>query len=161
MLFLGAHRQQIISVLLRAALALFFLSLFLPSVSKQQNFRLDLWCRAPEWSLGFGPFLFGPLGLLVGQFGWLANPLMFLAALIKIRKSGFASPAVTLSAAIAAVALIVVTAFTYTADWHDGGVGITVCGFGPGYYLWLACSVLVLIATLLKVGRRFDAPKQE
>jgi hypothetical protein len=161
MLFLGAHRQQIISVLLRAALVLFFLSLFLPAVSKEQNFRLDLWCKAPEWSPGFGPFLFGPLGLLDGQFGWIANPLMLLAALIKIRKSGFALPAVILSAAIAAVALIVVTAFSYTSDWHDGGVGITVCGFGPGYYLWLACSVVVLIATLLKVGTRFDTPRQE
>ncbi|KRR23177.1 hypothetical protein CQ14_33535 [Bradyrhizobium lablabi] len=161
MLFLGAHRLQIIRALLRAALVLFVLSLILPSVSKQQNFRLDLWCKAPVWEPGFGFLLFGPLGFLDAQFGWIANPLMLFAALIKIRKPGFALPAAILSAAIAAVAFTVFTAFSYTRDWHDGGVGITVCGFGPGYYLWLACSILVLIATLLKVARRFDASRQE
>ncbi len=117
-----AHRTQIIRVLLWAALVLFVLSLFLPSVSREQNFRLDLWCKAPEWSRGLGLFLIGPLGVLDGQFGWIANPLMLFAALMKSRKSGFALAAVVLSAAIAAVALIVVTAFSYTSEWHDGGV---------------------------------------
>jgi hypothetical protein len=79
---------------------------------------------------------------------------MLLAALMKGRKSGFALAAVALSAALAAVALVVVTAFSYTSERVDGGVGITVCGFGPGYYLWLACSLLVLIATSLKTIKR-------
>jgi hypothetical protein len=150
----AAAVTQITRALLWAALVLFVLSLFLPSVSRQENFRLDLWCKAPEWSPGWGAFLFGPLGVLDGQFGWFANPLMLFAALMKSRKSDFVLAAVVLSAALAAVALVVVTAFSYTSERHGGGVGITVCGFGPGYYLWLACSLLVLIATFLKTIKR-------
>lgn len=105
--------------------------------------------------------MLGPLGVLDGQFGWFANPLMLFAASVKSRKSGFALAAAALSAALAAVALVVITAFSYTSERVDAGVGITVCGFGPGYYLWLACSVLVLIATLVKVAKRFDALRQE
>ena len=111
------------------------------------------------WSPGLNFFIIGPLGVLDGQFGWIANPLMLSATLMNRCKLGFALTAVIL--AIAAAALIVVTAFSYTSDWHDGGVGMTVCGFGLGYYLWLACSVLVLIATLLKTAWQFDAPRQE
>ena len=49
-----------------------------------------------------------------------------------------------------AVALTIQTAFSFTELSFDGGVPDDVCGFGPVYYLWVACSVLVLVATLLK-----------
>lgn len=99
----------------------------------------------------------GPLGVLYGQFGWIANPLMLFAALKKVRKSGFALIAVVLAAA-AAVVLVAVTAFSFTSEWGDGGGDFVVCSFGLGYYLWLACSILVLIAALLKSADRYDVP---
>jgi hypothetical protein len=160
MLFLGTHRLSIINALLWAALVLFLLSLSLPSVSGGRFWREDLVCKAPNWSHGWELLLLGPLGVLDGQYGWVANPLMLFAALKKVHESGFTWAAVVLSA-VAAVALIVVTAFSFTSVWMDGGGDATVCGFGPGYYLWLACSVLVLIATVLKARMRFDAPRQE
>jgi hypothetical protein len=104
-------------------------------------------CKAHQWTRGWELLLIGPLGVLDGQFGWIANPLMLFAALGRLRR------AANLSFALAAVALIVVTAFSFTSVWMDGGGNATVCGFGPGYYLWLACSVLVLIATLLKPAK--------
>ena len=159
-MFSDARRTQIIRILLWTALVLFVLSLLLPSVSGGRFWREDLVCKVPEWSRGWQLLLLGPLGILDGQYGWIANPLMLFAALKKVRKSGFAFAAVVLSAATA-VALVVATAFSFTSVWMDGGGDATVCGFGPGYYLWLACSVLVLIATPLKAAMQFDAPTQE
>jgi hypothetical protein len=144
-MFPDARRTQIIRILLWTALTLFVLSLFSPSVSGGRFWREDLVCKAPQWTRGWELLLLGPLGVLVGQFGWMANPLMFFAALTTAAHPGFA---------LTAVALIVVTAFSFTSVWMDGGGDATVCGFGLGYYLWLACSILVWIATLLKPAKR-------
>jgi hypothetical protein len=144
-----ARRTQIIRILLWTALALFVLSLFSPSVSGGRFWRDDLVCKAPQWSRGWELLLLGPLSVLDGQFGWIANPLMLFAALTRTAHPGFA---------LTAVALIVVTAFSFTSVWMDGGGNGTVCSFGLGYYLWLACSVLVLIATLLRPAKRYAAP---
>lgn len=128
------RRTQIRRALLSTALALLLLSLILPAVSHIQH--VD--CFLPSWEVGLGYFLFGPLGIITAQYGWFANPLMLFAAL---RNSRFS--------AVIAVALIVLTAFTLTSEPNDNG-GRIVCGFGPGYYLWLACSVLVLITTFIR-----------
>lgn len=151
-----ARRTQFARILLWAALVLFALSLVAPSVSREQNLRLDLWCNAPQWSLGWEFFLIGPLGVLNGQFGWIANPLMLFASLSVTAPGSKTLFGVLARGAVAitAIALIVLTPRSYTSEWHDGGVGITVCGFGLGYYLWLACSIFVLIATLLMSAKR-------
>jgi hypothetical protein len=138
----NARRSQIAAIILKIAIALFILSLLSPSVSDEQNYRLDLACMAPHWSRGWEFLPFGALGALEGHFGWYANPLMLVAV--------FARRAVGVICALLAVALTIQTAFSFTELSFDGGVPDDVCGFGPGYYLWVACSVLVLVATLLK-----------
>lgn len=143
------RRTQVVRMVLWTVLALLVISLFSPSVSRGQFYRVEDICKAPHWSLGWEFLLTGPLGAFFEQYGWFANPLMLFAVLTRARH-----PALALIAALVAVALIVVTAYSYTSEWRDGDVPVTVCGFGPGYYLWLACSVLVLIATLLKPARR-------
>jgi hypothetical protein len=156
-MFSDAGRAQVIRILLWAVLVLFILSLFLPSVYVDRAGRIDLQCVVPIWSAGLDYLLVGPLGFLDGQFGWIANPLMLFAVLAKNRKSSLVLSAFVLTAATAAVALAADTAFSFTSEWGDRGGDFEVCGFGPGYYLWLACSVLVLIATSLRtINRRTD-----
>jgi len=84
---------------------------------------------------------------------------MLLAALTTGRSA--LTRALSLGSAFAAVALVIVTAFSFTSFWMDGGGPGIVCGFGPGYYLWLACSVLVLLASLFETDREKCATRPE
>ena len=144
-------------LLLWTALALFIASLALPAVSSGQFFRDDLICKGDvSWAPGWLLLLMGPLGPFVGEFGWFANCLMLLAAATTGRN--VLMRALGLAFALAAVALVIVTPFSFTSFRVDGGVPDIVCRFGPGYYLWLACSVLVLIASLLKLAVK-SAPR--
>jgi hypothetical protein len=145
-IFSSARCSQIAAIILTIGIALFVLSLLLPSVSYEQNFILDRACMAPHCSRGWEFLPFGALGALEGQFAWYANPLMLVAV--------FSRKALGVICALLSVALTIQTAVTLTADWSDGEVPDDVCGFGPGYYLWVACSVLVLVATLLKPPTR-------
>lgn len=145
--------SQIRRISLWTAIALFILSLFSPSISLEQNWVLDRVCLAPHWELGLGLFVIGPFGVLAGQFAWLANPFMLVAILTH--------KALGVICALLSVALTVQTAYSVTSFWMDGQVPDDVCGFGPGYYLWVACSVLVLVATLLKPPTKNVASKAE
>jgi hypothetical protein len=140
-IFSSARWSRIRKKCLWTTIALFILSLVSPSIWLEQNWVLDQVCLVPRRELGLDFFLIGPLGVLMGQFGWLANPLMLAAIL--------APKALGLICALLSVALTLQTAYSLTSFWMDGQVPDDVCGFGPGYYLWVACSVLVLVATLL------------
>ena len=109
-------------------------------------YLLDSVCRYPQWGYEWEFFVMGPLGILDRQLGWFANPLMLLAAITR-REFGVIFAAL-------AVLLTTSTTRSLTALWHDGGPDNVVCGFGPGYYSWAACSVLVLIAALVKPPRK-------
>jgi hypothetical protein len=150
-MILNFRRAQIRRLLPWAALALFVLSLFSPAVSQNDDPRLDYVCKAPIWSWGLDMFLIGPIGIFFKQFGWISNPLMLSAALMKT--------CISCLLAAVSVALIVATAFSFTSIWHDRGGDVIVCGFGLGYHLWLASSILVLVVALLKPVRRCSAPK--
>jgi hypothetical protein len=137
-------RSLIIRILLWTSLILFVLSLYLPAVSNSPDPRMHLDCANPTWIPGWMAFVAGPLGVVVAQFGWLANPLMLLAVLKGTRKSGIAT-----CFAFLAIALTLFTAISLTSIPNDLE-GNAVCGFGPGYYVWIGCSVLVFIATFVK-----------
>ncbi|MHC2251753.1 hypothetical protein ACVILK_001445 [Bradyrhizobium embrapense] len=140
------RRSQITKTILWVAFALFVLSLFLPAASNEQVYRLDRVCQNPQWDHGLAFLLVGPFGVLFGQFGWFANPLMLLAAITR-REFGLV---------FATLAILATTSTTRTLThfWRDGEPDDVVCGFGPGYYAWAACSVLVLIAVLVKPPQR-------
>jgi hypothetical protein len=141
-IFSSGRWSQIRKIDLWIAIALFIVSLFSPAISLEQNYVIDRICLDPHWELGLGFFVIGPLGVPFGQFGWFANPLMLVAVLTP--------KTLGVICALASVALTVQTAYSVSSFWSDGQVPADVCGFGPGYYLWIACSVLVLVATLLK-----------
>jgi hypothetical protein len=138
----GTRRTQVRHGLLWLALALWIVSLILPAVSNSTNPRMVLDCSNPTWAEGWFLFLFGPLGIMAGQFGWLANPLMLFAA-FKTR----------VEIAAIAVGLGVLTAFTFTSIPNDIAAN-RVCSFGAGFYLWLASTVAVLVATFVKPVRK-------
>jgi hypothetical protein len=144
-------RRQIAATILWITFVLFVLALFLPSVSNDEIYVVDRVCLSPRWEQGWTYLVLGPLGVFDGQPGWLANPLMLLA--ISTRRA-FGLVFATLS-----VPLTVSPAFSWIHLWTDGGPDNVVCGFGPGYYAWVACPVLVLLATLLKPPR--EAPSQK
>lgn len=119
-----------------AIIALFGLSLYLPAVSVGHGYD----CSKPEWASGFVFFVIGPLGVLDLQFGWFANFFLLLAMLKASRVS-----------AVIAFCLIALTASTLNTLPQDGGYGNdNVCGFGLGYFLWLACSIFVAVAMFAK-----------
>jgi hypothetical protein len=142
------HRSIIIRTLLWTALVLFLGSLYFPAVSNSPDPHLRLACASPDWAPGWMAFVGGPLGIVAGQFGWLANPLMLLALRRGNRKSGLGA-----CLALLAVALALSTAVSLTSIPNDLE-GNAVCGFGEGYYLWIACSVVVFIATFVKPADR-------
>jgi hypothetical protein len=125
------RRRQIRQTLLWVAFGLFVTSMFLPAVAEGHE------CSKAEWAAGFEYFALGPLGVLDGQFGWFANPLMLFALLKNSRV-----------AALLSVGLVSLTAFTWRsisgAGFPDSSDFI-VCGFGSAFYLWFACAVLILI----------------
>jgi hypothetical protein len=151
-MFSDACRSQITRLVYVAAFVLFILSLLVPAVSISKDAFKHLDCADPDMAPGWFLLLIGPLGIFVGQFGWFANPLMLLSAL-PIRKS---------RKSIIATFAMVLAATSVTLTYFPNDIeGNMVCGFGPGLYLWLACPVLMVIATLLKPARQKDISAQE
>ena len=101
--------------------------------------------------LGGQALLMGPLALLAGQFGWLANPLgaLALAALLTGRHRG---------AALLAVLAAGLTAHTFRLYGHplpanEAGEGeLQLRTLGMGFYLWGASMLALALGAL---GRGF------
>ena len=129
------------------AFVLFALSLGLPAVSTNNEYAQEhLACIKVTWLWGWLLFLMGPIGIGLGQLGWLANPLMFLAVLLRKRKP---SAAILAGLATAAIAVTMLTLRSFASG--DAG-GDLVCHFGPGYYFWLVSSISLWSAILLEPG---------
>jgi len=106
--------------------------------------RFDLLERAsesPQIMKGFEAALLGWQALFVGNFGWLANPLLFLSLLlILLRRWTMAAACATLGLLFALHSLMLVGE-RVIAD--EGGVTHMVLSqLYTGFYLWLA-SILI------------------
>jgi hypothetical protein len=104
------------------------------------------WLCAPpveEWEPGWVMFLYGPLGLLDGQVGWFANPLMLAAVLLGKHKR-----AATILASLAIFLATSVTSITFNTVPAKVS-HLVVIRFGLGYYLWLASSISLLVVMRL------------
>lgn len=122
------------------ALVLFCLSLATPAAF-ESKFGIAKACTQGSWNYGFGLFVFGPFGILLGQVGWFANPAMLAAVLLRRRK------AIAISAALLAILFIAITSVSFTTMWNDVA-GNPICRLGIGYYLWLLSSIALLGALL-------------
>jgi hypothetical protein len=120
-------------------LMLFLGSLLAPAV------MLTGYARPPveEWEPGWVMFLYGPLGLLDGQVGWFANPLMLAAVLLGKHKR-----AATILASLAIFLATSVTSITFNTVPAKVS-HLVVIRFGLGYYLWLASSISLLVVMRL------------
>src|SRR5690242_6400573 len=102
------------------AWALYVVSLTLPAI---MTVRPTLF--------GYEAAISGPLGVLVWNFAWLANPLFVLASASYLQ-SGFRG-AFVMSVVATGLAL---TSYTFKA-YPTGGGDFAVTGLGVGFYVWL------------------------
>jgi hypothetical protein len=92
---------------------------------------------------GYEALLFGPLGILVGQISWFANP--FLLAAWSARKRPLRRHAV----ALALIALAIGSSFLLGKTVAHGDAGEIPYKVAIGFYVWLASMVLAAAAALL------------
>src|SRR4030095_2254989 len=104
---------------------------------------------------GFDALVVGPMGILVGEPGWLANPLLWIGAMLLFRRIA-PSRAILLTIAVILVALM-----ASTAAWA-GGLGLETIEalanrtFGLGYYLWAASIASMSITLVLRAVFKDD-----
>jgi hypothetical protein len=134
---LGAPSLRII----RRSVALAVLVLFLVSV----NLPTVLYADQRQWSNGFHLLLIGWLGPIEGQFGWYANLAMGWTLIILLL--GRPPPLIV---CVVGAALAVSTRFTLHEITTD--VSEPIQAFGPGFYLWIGCSVALLINAVVETA---------
>ena len=124
------------------AFVLFVFSLLEPAVSTIEYPHYGFNHSALHELAGWQFLLFGPFGIFAGpQLGWYANPLMLLSAspLKRSLKVTFATLAILLAVSSVTLTSIPVLDVAYTVRFPR-----------LGFYLWLACPVLVLLAAFLR-----------
>lgn len=118
------------------ALALYGASLVLP-VATMSSRTEGTW-------YGLSLLLIGPLGLLAGQLGWFANPLMIwlIVRLCRRRRINM------LGAILALFALgLTLTSLYWTVAYDDTGT-FQITNHGLGFYLWIGCAALLAVSAL-------------
>jgi len=136
----GARRIQLMRLVYIVASALFVFSLLEPAVSTIENYHGADRSTLHELA-GWQFLLFGPFGILVGQLGWYANPLMLLSTLPSKRSLRIIFAVLAILLAVSSVTLTSVPVLD---------VAYRVRFARIGFYLWLACPVLVLLAVFLR-----------
>jgi hypothetical protein len=116
----------------------------------------------PEGWYGIEALLLGWQGAFVGQFGWFANALLLVAAvLILFRRFAVGSIFATMAVAVATDSLLILH---QQIPGDEGDVThLIVTGFGIGFCFWFAsllAAVVAPIAGALFVKYRYRAPRQ-
>lgn len=119
-------------------LLLWLLSLIVPAVSEGDPSGKGV-------HLGFEILTSGWMGLVVNQFGWLANVVFPIALLLTLAKR--TPRALSLLVTATLYALAVNAMFWRNWYWGNGWSGSELY-FLPGYYLWF-CAILGSATTLL------------
>jgi hypothetical protein len=106
------------------------------------------------WDHGLKLLLFGWLGPFEGLFGWFANPCLLLLPVALVPGE---RPWPWLSCAPLLFALIAWGQGDFERGFDAGSY--TACGFGPGYWVWLAACTIpaILCVADWRVSRR-DKP---
>lgn len=146
------HRDQFIRICYFAAFALFIMSLFVPAVLISRNGFMRPDCAVPDKASGWFFLMMGPLGVLVGQFGWFANPLMLLSVLPLTARG-------KLEVIFALAAVLLVGSTSLLTYIPNDVAGNKVCGFGIGLYLWQACAILLAAMAVLRWHERNHASR--
>jgi hypothetical protein len=148
----AARRINFMRLLYIGAFLLFVASLLEPAVSTIENYQGRDRSALHELA-GWQFLLFGPLGIFAGpQLGWYANPLMLLSAL-PLKRS------LKITFAVLAILLAVSSVTLTSIPVLD--VGYRVRFVRIGFYLWLACPVLILLGALLGPVTSATSPRSK
>jgi hypothetical protein len=133
---IGDRYRRVIGIV---ALVAWVASLALPVETE----CLGLWYSSPGYRLA----LIGWLGALVGQFGWYANPFMLwqIGRLLLGRRPGIIGSLIALC--------LTLSAFFWKTSF-TGDAWITICERHAGFYIWIACAVLLAAVALIELMRR-------
>jgi hypothetical protein len=131
---LASRYRQIIGLV---ALAMWIASLALP---------VETDCGFSYANQGYLILATGWLGAMVLQLGWFANPFMLwvMGRLMFNRRPGIIPALIGLSFALDALA--------WKTTPTDNGYN-TICARHAGFYVWIACAVLLAVVALIELIR--------
>jgi hypothetical protein len=126
------------------ALALWVASLTQPAMWKCNNDRTAIMGYDVAWA--------GWIDIVELQLGWFANPFMLwvMGRLMLSNRAGLWPAIIGLGLAICA--------FWWNTIGSEMG-NQPLCGRGPGFYLWIACAVL--LAAIALAERFLIAPRED
>ena len=133
-----SYRQMVGAV----ALVLWASSLMLPAVTMCPDI---VW---PGWHVAF----VGPLGLIIGQFGWYANPFLLWISLRLLfqYRAGVTGGLICLVLALSSFLWTGIPGFQTPA---------IICERNIGFYVWIASAVLLAAAAFIE--KFLDPAKRE
>ncbi len=105
-------------------------------------------CGVPHATQGYIILEGGWIGPLDLQFGWFANPFMLWVTgrLLFDRRPGVLPSLIGLGLALSALAW-------KTTPRGDAPGRDTICAWHTGFYLWIACAVVLAIVALMELIR--------
>jgi len=107
------------------------------------GFSTLLYAQDSSFLLGIICLLFG-----MGYLAWYANPFVFLTGLFLLNsKPRWALGAAAISTMLALTALSI-----QEIERNEAGTMAPVTGYGAGFYLWLACNVVLLATSVYSVA---------
>lgn len=105
-------------------------------------------CTNGDCGIGVLYLIFGALGFFISftNLAWLANVALFLAWANLARGSKRLGIAGAVLAPLFAILPLVMTEIAS----NEGGVPTRIEGYGAGYWLWLASTIVMLVGYLVK-----------
>ena len=123
---------------LALGLAVYIVACAAPALTFEKVDRAN---QSPQVMKGFEAALLGWQALFVGNFGWIANPLLFLSLLFILLRSWRMAVGCAVLGLLCAVHSLTLLGQRIIAD--EGGVTHMVLrGLHSGFYLWLL-SILI------------------
>ena len=95
---------------------------------------------------GSGLLLVGCLGVFVGAFAWLANPLLVATWALTFSRPPRAG---ALACAAASLAFALSFLLHHEIMLEGSGKYSRITGYGPGYWLWVASIATALVGCLV------------
>jgi hypothetical protein len=151
-LYRSAKKMKLSKALVATSIGVFLLSLMLPGFHYAG-------ADPSSGMAGIQLVAIGWVAVAAGIFAWLGNPLLLTAwVCFFLRKTA-------LSATFSALAMLAMLEFLIHLNEKlqsmSNSPPSTIAACGPGYYLWLASSVLMLGAAVVARLRPKEAPNSE
>ena len=116
-------------------------------------YGISLFCPVFAFQEGDPSFLLGFVCLAFGAFAqqpaWYANPFYFAALIALGMKKRYIAALFSCSA----LAIALTTLSIKRIERDEAGNMTAVVGYGPGFYLWLASMLVVLVAAVIAIMR--------